>query len=102
MKKFLIAITVLMVSLAGQAQNTIRGSVQKNVDPTKIDIVFRANYNKAYFFLKHAFLDGFEVVDRYIEVGARVAGSCVARCYVEIGQERTLCNFPCHSMFAST
>ena len=46
MKKFLIALTVLLVSLAGNTQ-FIQGSVQKNADPTKIDVVFKADYTSA-------------------------------------------------------
>ena len=46
MRKFLVAISILMISLASQAQ-LIRGSVKKNADPTKIDIVFKADYTSA-------------------------------------------------------
>src|ERR1043166_8319117 len=47
MKKFLFALSVLVVSLASEAQTApfvIHASVKKNADPTKIDIVFRADY----------------------------------------------------------
>ena len=44
MRKFLIAMLVSMISLAGMAQQYIHGSVKKNADPTKIDIVFKPTY----------------------------------------------------------
>src|ERR1043165_776764 len=43
MRKFLIALIILMVSLASRAQ-FIDASVKKNADPTKIDIVFKPTY----------------------------------------------------------
>ena len=36
--------SLLMISIAGQAQNYIQASVKKNINPAKIDIVFRPNY----------------------------------------------------------
>ena len=47
MKKFLLAITLLMVLLTGHAQKYIHGSVQKNSDSTKIDIVFKPTFTSA-------------------------------------------------------
>ena len=44
MKKLLIAIAVLTLSFAGQAQQYLQGSIKKNVAPTKVDILFKANY----------------------------------------------------------
>ena len=41
-----MALAALIISLAGNAQ-FIRGSVQKNADPTKINVVFKANYTSA-------------------------------------------------------
>ena len=47
MKKILIAIVVFSISLYGNAQSFIQGSVKKNADPAKIDIYFRPNYTSA-------------------------------------------------------
>src|ERR1044071_1049091 len=48
MKKFLLAITVLMFSLASQAQHFIHGSISKNAtDPAKINIVFKPTFTSA-------------------------------------------------------
>ena len=44
MKKLLIAIAVLTLSFAGQAQQYLQGSIKKNAAPTKADILFKANY----------------------------------------------------------
>ena len=48
MKKFLIAITVLIVSFASQAQQKLmQGSLQKNADPAKVNILFKPNFNSS-------------------------------------------------------
>src|ERR1043165_704358 len=43
----LIAVAILLFSLSGQAQKYIQGSVKKNADPSKIDIVFKPTYTSS-------------------------------------------------------
>ena len=47
MKKILIAIAVLMISMTVNSQQFIQASIRKNADPTKIDLFFRPNYTNA-------------------------------------------------------
>src|SRR5438874_2678103 len=47
MKKFLVAVLVVCVSIAGYSQQYIQGSVMKDAQPNKLDILFKANYNSA-------------------------------------------------------
>ena len=47
MKNFLFTLTVVLISLISNSQPFIQGSLQKNADPTKIDVVFKANYTSA-------------------------------------------------------
>ena len=44
MKKYLIALIVLTISLAGQSQMFMQASIQKNALPTKVDLVFKPSY----------------------------------------------------------
>ena len=44
MKKFLLAIAVLLISFVGKSQ-IMKGSIKRNADPTKLDIVFKADYS---------------------------------------------------------
>lgn len=44
MKKFYFAIAVLSLSVCGNSQY-MRGSIKRNADPTKLDIVFKADFS---------------------------------------------------------